>query len=326
MNVSAAKPAQQGTYEFHPFSDIWPLLEGEEFDRLALDIAANGLKLPIILYQDMILDGRNRYRGCLKASVAPVFEDAKATGDEAALKLVVSMNDHRRHLSYEQRAFAAARLANIQHGGDRRSDKIKISDEPLIQKDDHKYHRHSTSILEASKLMDVTPAATKRAKAVIEHGDKQLEKDVVKRRIKLTTACEKVRPKRAKPTGPVDQKRGLPMAARVPVIDTSKRRVLTPQEVDPEFKGTSNEFTTKYGHVQLETAEERATNRFAEWSMHIRKWAKDYKQFPLSPIDVNWLRSPKAKDAERFLEAYATLALVFDNIQDIKAKIESLRP
>ena len=113
----------------------------------------------------------------------------------------------------------------------------------------------------------------------------------------------------------------------MPVIDTSKRRVLTPEQVDPEFIGTPLEFTTKYGHVQIETAEERARNRFKEWTIHINKWARDWKRdFPLSEIDVNWLRSPDQKDVMRFLEAYRTLALVFDNIQSIRDKVKSLQP
>jgi len=223
------------------------------------------------------------------------------------------MNAHR-SLSYEQRAFAAARLAET----------IKISSPELAGSREHLAHHHSLPILEAGKRMDVTPAAIKRAKAVLQYAP-HMEEDVVKRRVSLTVAADQVRPKRAKKNGVAKVRvvaRGLPVAARVPVIDTSKRRLLTPQEVDPEFTGTANDFTTKYGHVQVETAEERASNRFAEWTLHIRKWAKEFREFPLSPIDVGWLRSPRARDVDRFLEAYATLAVVFDNIQSVKDKVK----
>ena len=74
-NVVTLRPAQP--YAFHPFSEIWPLLEGEAFDDLATDIAANGLLVPIMLYQDKILDGRNRDRACVEAGVEPRYE----TGD-----------------------------------------------------------------------------------------------------------------------------------------------------------------------------------------------------------------------------------------------------
>ena len=306
------------TYEFHPFSDIWPLLEGKDFDDLAYDIAANGLHLPITLYDGLILDGRNRYKACMEAGVNPVFIDADAKDDEAALELVFSLNQHRRHLSFEHRAFAAARYANMKSGT--RTDLLSIDN----RSEDPALGHGSRSIRDAAHKFHVAPGSVSRARTVIRHGGPELEKKVKEKKVGLASAAATVQPHR-KTKGKIDQKRGLSAAARVPVIDTSKRRLLSPEQVDPEFKGTPLDFARKYGHVQVETAEERASNRFAEWTLHIRKWAREYKEVPLSSIDVDWLRSPKQKDVERFLEAYATLALVFDNIQDIKAKAEELR-
>jgi hypothetical protein len=50
--------------KFHPASDIFPLIEGDEFSALAEDIRANGLLVPIVLHEGMILEGRNRFRAC----------------------------------------------------------------------------------------------------------------------------------------------------------------------------------------------------------------------------------------------------------------------
>jgi hypothetical protein len=323
--VVTLRPAQP--YEYHPFSNIWPLLEGEAFDDFATDIAANGLLVPILLYQDKILDGRNRDRACIEAGVEPRYEKAKATNDEEALELVFSLNQHRRHLSFEERVFAAARYANAKSGG--QAGNINRYGGSSLSRDrldaDPALDHGAISVREAARKFDVAPASVSRARNVIEHGGPELEKKVKAKKVGLQTAANSVRPKR-KPRGPVAQTRGLPVAARVPVVDISKRRILTPQQVDPEFTGTSNEFTTKYGHVQLETAEERAANRFMEWTIHIRKWARDYKdQGALSEIDVNWLRSPRQKDVDSFLESYNRLALVFDNIQSIRDKAKALK-
>ena len=49
-------------YQPHPHSEIFPLMEGDEFDGLVESIAKHGLLEPIVLYEGKILDGRNRYR------------------------------------------------------------------------------------------------------------------------------------------------------------------------------------------------------------------------------------------------------------------------
>ena len=93
---SAGRRGDDTEMKAHPYADILPLLEGEAFDALVSDIRANGLMEPITIYQDMILDGRNRLRACKAAGIEPEF--LEFDGDDP-LAFVLSLNVHRRHLS-----------------------------------------------------------------------------------------------------------------------------------------------------------------------------------------------------------------------------------
>jgi hypothetical protein len=89
---------------FHPLADIFPLMEGAEFEELVADIKANGQHARIVLKDGMVLDGRNRYRACCKLGIEPSFACETYSGqimDPAAY--VISANIHRRHLTADQK-------------------------------------------------------------------------------------------------------------------------------------------------------------------------------------------------------------------------------
>ena len=97
-------------YTYHPFADVFPLLEGDDFTKLLEDIREHGQREPVILYDGKILDGRNRYRACVELGIPPLFEYSKASTDDEALRESVSRNLHRRHLTASQRAMVGADL------------------------------------------------------------------------------------------------------------------------------------------------------------------------------------------------------------------------
>lgn len=89
----------------HPVAAIFPLMTGDEFDSLRLDIKEYGQHEPIWLHEGQIIDGRNRYRACRALGLEPVTREWDGEGSLVAF--VMSQNLHRRHLNASQRALIA---------------------------------------------------------------------------------------------------------------------------------------------------------------------------------------------------------------------------
>ena len=99
------------SYPIHELAQAWPKMTKPELEALAEDIRINGQFEPIELYQNEVLDGRNRYEACKMARVDPITVDV--TGDLAGVDLIAyttSRNGRRRHMSVKQIAMTVARL------------------------------------------------------------------------------------------------------------------------------------------------------------------------------------------------------------------------
>jgi hypothetical protein len=107
--------------EFHPLSEIFPLMEDDDLFNLGNDIARNGVREPIVLYEGKILDGRSRmmaYSVNQKLAlekfglklIPPSFVTYE--GDDP-VGCLVSLNLESRKLSISQRAMVAAKLIEI---------------------------------------------------------------------------------------------------------------------------------------------------------------------------------------------------------------------
>ena len=77
----------------HWVAGLYPLND-EDVDAIAVDIKANGQRLPILTLKDgSIVDGRNRYLACEKLGIEPVtkcIENGKAFSDEELIDLARS--------------------------------------------------------------------------------------------------------------------------------------------------------------------------------------------------------------------------------------------
>ncbi len=124
-------------YRVHPAAAVFPIMSGREFDELVEDVRVNGLREPVVVSGDQLIDGRNRVRACAAAGVVPGIRELEHGTDVASW--VMSVNVHRRHLDASQRALLASRLSAL-------SDEVTLS--------------------QAGEMMGVSRASVARAAAV----------------------------------------------------------------------------------------------------------------------------------------------------------------
>ena len=110
--------------EIHATANLFPFIEGEDFDDLVRSLSEQGQHTPVVVADGVLLDGRNRLRACVAAGLKPiaVLYDG---GDADAFAL--SVNIDRRHLSKGQRAMIAALSLETKESESERGDKGKAA-------------------------------------------------------------------------------------------------------------------------------------------------------------------------------------------------------
>ena len=166
--------------EFHPLANIFPLIDGAEFDRLCADIAEHGVREPVVTYEGKILDGRNRYRAAQEAGVDCPLEVYRGDNPTA---YVVSLNLHRRHLTESQRAMVAAKLANLGQG---RQSAPKGANLPLYEEPE----RSAVSNASAAAMLNVSERSVKTVRRVRDEGVDDLQSIVERGGVSVSAAAD----------------------------------------------------------------------------------------------------------------------------------------
>ena len=198
------------TFAFHPYAELFPLIEGQDFYDLAEDIRVNGLKERIILIENAdgvsILDGRNRYRALVWIMStgegvgagwwhAGIFEGDKLTTEDILdidnsflfrrfdaevdgepLDFVISRNFHRRQLTDDQRRMVGARLVNLRQGRPQGTAK-QTSQIANISRE------------QAARIAHTDVAGIDRARAVIAHAAPEISQAVEQGAVSVAAAA-----------------------------------------------------------------------------------------------------------------------------------------
>lgn len=166
--------------DIHPAAELFPLMQGQEFDDLVADIAEHGQREPVVMTPDgQLLDGRNRWRACAEAGVTPITR--VETSEPWAY--VISTNVHRRHLSESQRAMIGAKIA-VRGKGYAGHSRVngQLTDYP-----------QPPTRTEAAQLLNVAESSIGRARQVIRDGTQGLQKLVEQGDVPVYTAARVAR-------------------------------------------------------------------------------------------------------------------------------------
>ena len=254
---------QISALQFHPLANLFPLLEGAEFDELTKDIEEHGLKEPIVLYEGKILDGRNRYNAMRKLGLGTegraawyplsFFCSGYPYGSEAATKeeaiaYVVSKNIMRRHLTNGQRAVIAKKLYDKMPkqspGGDRKSFSEK-------SENDLSEVTHTEQILpsaeeqkqKAAAMMKVSKTALEQASALSNAAPEKLE-EVAAGKKTLGAALREIKEAKA------SQKKVAQHPVQQPEVALQPKQATVPAE-DPQLVKARERWDVLASDVEL---------------------------------------------------------------------------
>lgn len=100
---------QNSPLQVHPLAELLPPMSDLEYQELRTSIRERGLRFPIIMLDNKVLDGIHRLKACLDEGIKPDFEHfSEAVHGPSPARFVMDLNLRRRHLSATQRATTAA--------------------------------------------------------------------------------------------------------------------------------------------------------------------------------------------------------------------------
>ena len=273
--------------EFHLLSDIFPLIQGQEFESLVNDIREHGLLEPILLHTNgCIIDGRNRYRACELLGIEPTYRTWN--GDEGSLvSFVVSMNLHRRHLNESQRAMVANKLASLSQGRPKENGQICTFSQP-----------------EAAKMFNVSVRTIKHARKVSQEGTTELIEAVESGAMPVSLAMTLTRekPETQKEAGELVKAGTKPVEA----VRQAKRNnnTLAPPPLEGKYRVIYADPPWRYGNRGLVGAYGHVENHFATLSI------EQLCELPVKEIAESnsvlfmWATSPLLEEAFSVIKAW----------------------
>ena len=133
VNARMTKPALRA----HPIAELVPDMTADQFDALLDDIREHGLRTSIVMYEGMVLDGRNRARAWydVHGNWDVPSTEFKGTAEES-IAFVRSHNIKRRHLKPSQIAYYEAQATafwNPQQGRPKKNSRKSLTQRQIAK-------------------------------------------------------------------------------------------------------------------------------------------------------------------------------------------------
>ncbi len=158
----------------HPLSAAFPDMSPEEYSELLDSVKKIGIQNPIVIFEDMILDGWHRYRASVELDIeCPAIDLAEGVSPQ---DYVIAQNISRRSLTASQRALAIVMVNAWRRSG------VKSKGSP----EDHP-EKTNQEMVELSKTSSKT---INRAKKVITDAVKEVVEAVQAGQIGIVKASE----------------------------------------------------------------------------------------------------------------------------------------
>jgi len=169
-------------YNPHPAANLFPMMGTFELAELAEDIKKHGLLEPIVIYEEQIIDGRNRAAACKISRTAPKYSFLKECASPTLY--AISKNLHRRHLTVSQRAAIAAEMVPMLREEAKARQRVHGGTAPgkpktLIPKSEEVFLPNAikgTSNEIAAKAVGVSPSTVGRARQVHQQSPEEFNK------------------------------------------------------------------------------------------------------------------------------------------------------
>jgi hypothetical protein len=243
----------------HPAAVLVPMSTDEEFQVGCRDVKAHGFLHAVkVTDENLLLDGRNRLQIGAAIGFDPPIERFNPSDPIA---YVLSENVVRRHLSAGQRAMIAERIANLGHGGNRRTDEFKMGN-PILKTRD-----------EAARLAGSTPEAITQARSIRQWATSEEVKAVEAGTESLAQAYKRAKKKRqSEGESAPKRKRKSKLGIRAAESETSSENSGATQSEAPT---ASCDVAVATAASELPTLEQRANTLFS-WMQEVHEKPDEY--------------------------------------------------